>query len=164
MLKFGDRLTDVNTVEGNVYFMEQYEMSPARFMKDYDLELTARLGSSHRSVIKNVVFLEYDGAVNQLFHFEEGDRGYVYADKNLSDLGVFNSEQGAILDIFTKDNAYYSFFIDNGPYCLESIVDDEWYEFNEDGYDGVVKDLNNRFGWVIDGEFTFENTIFVRQL
>ena len=160
MLKYGNWLTEVTSVEGREFFEQQYDMSPARFMVNYDLKLTKKIADG--DPIKNIMFLEYDGSVNQLFQMQAGDRVYVYADQALMDLGCFNSEQGAFMDVFTADGRVFVYFVPSGPYCLESKEDDEWWELHDDGYDGVVAEIQSRFQKL--GPVTFENTIFVRQL
>lgn len=157
---YGNHLDELHTEFGAKYFMEMYGRAPHRFMSDFKLECTLRLNNDS-GLIRNIIFLEYDGYAAQVFHMEADDRIYVYSDPNLVSCGVFNSEQGAFMDVFDSENNMKSYFVASSPYCLDSS-DEEWDELHDDGFDGVVADIHERLPDI--GEVNTQNTIFVRQL
>lgn len=158
----GEWATEVSTESGFEYFVEMYDMSPARFMLEYNLHRVSKLQKGKTDF---VVLLEYDGTINQMFVFNTpGDRAYVYSDKRLSNFPAFNSEQGAFMDVYTDSGNVRSFFFDNSPYQLVE-EDDEWDELD---FDEVVQNIIDKAESegldIQSSDVTKQNTIFVRQL
>lgn len=170
MKTFGNFLTEVTSDEGRKYFIDMYDLNPDDFMAEYNLKVTGRLGFGLKpamqrvfnSDIQNIIVLEYDGEVNQIIKLEAGDRAYTYSDEDLAHLGILNSEQGSFIDVHTADDKNRMYFLDNSPYCVGSEEDHEWDDLSDNGFTGVVENIQGQFEWI--GEITFENTLFVRQL
>jgi hypothetical protein len=162
----GDWLTDVATESGLEYFVDQYEMSPSRFIVKYDLTRITRIGQGAKNgleKIKYIAFLEYDGDPNEIITLDlsEGDRAYVYAEKRLDGYPPFSSSGSAFLDVHVEGEHIRSFHIDNSPYQL-SPSDEEWEWLDEEGgSDGVISRIAHNYDIK---DMTLENTIFVRQL
>lgn len=159
----GEWATEVSTESGFEYFVEMYDMSPARFMLEYNLHRVSKLQKGKTDF---VVLLEYDGTINQMFVFNTpGDRAYVYSDKRLSNFPAFNSEQGAFMDVYTDSGHVRSFFFDNSPYQI--LEDDaEWHEelvFDE-VIEEMIKTAANEGLDISRADISHANTMFVRQL
>jgi len=167
MRVIGDWLTNVATDSGLEYFVDQYEMTPARFILACDLTRITRIGFGAKNgleKIKYIAFLEYDGEPNQIItlDLDEGDRAYVYAEKRLEGFPPFNSSGSAFLDVHSEGEPVKSYHIDNSPWQLHED-DVEWYDIDEeDGVDGVISRIVHQYDEITD--MTLENTIFVRQL
>lgn len=150
----GKWLDDVRTEDGLSYFFDIYDHEPEKMMVDYE---TTRQTWINQNDFKYIVFLEYDGTINQQFTLEdETDIVCVHAQEGLEDCGVFNTCGIAFMYVYSDGEEQSLYFIDNSPYDLSK----------ED-----IKELSMQEDFTIEALFasvgddaTFENTKFVAQL
>lgn len=130
----GTWLTQTDTTHGMQFFLDMYEMTVQELIRDYRLE--ARAFPEDKNVL---CILEYDGTVNQLFIFEDGEYAKVWGEGCWDT--TFNTDGIAVMEVFDCDGwKLGEWVLDNSPFEL-SDADLADVEFDDSNLpEGITRD------------------------
>jgi hypothetical protein len=137
----GKWLTKTTDAEDLKWFVDLYEMTPDQIIKDYKLE-------QHiiNPEIKAIVFLEYDGSINQMFIIEPNDLVIVWAEGRCDT--IFNTDGIAFMELHRDQQLIAQWAMGDSP-----------YEMNDEDLEECEFDMSK-----LPEGITRDQVIFVAQL
>ena len=158
MYIIGNWCPRVDSGEDVEYFKSLYNATYQEIIRDYKLNHITHLTNK---AISFLVFLEYDGGINQIFVLEDGDKLIVYSEDCMANKGrIFNTNGMAFFTLVKEGKEIATFCADNSPYDLTED------EFQDEGFDkpfviNKIRESLERNN--VDIEVTDTNVLMVRQ-
>ena len=158
MYIIGNWCPRVDSGEDVEYFKSLYNATYQEIIRDYKLNHITHLTNK---AISFLVFLEYDGGINQIFVLEDGDKLIVCSEDCMANKGrIFNTNGMAFFTLVKTGKEMATFCADNSPYDLtEDEFKDE--EFDKPFVLNKIRESLERNN--VDIEVTDTNVLMVRQ-